>query len=47
MKFQGWRRVSTTMRVRVDGAVEFRSVDPEALQDALARDAAQARKKMP
>lgn len=37
---QGWRRVSTTMRVRVDGAVEIRAVDPQALQDALSRDGA-------
>src|ERR1700739_3415392 len=39
---QGWRRVSTTMRVRVGGAVEIRTVDPRGLQDALSRDGAQA-----
>lgn len=38
---QGWRRVSTMMRVRVDGAVEARPVDPEALHEALMRDGAQ------
>ncbi len=36
-----WRRISTTIRIRVDGAIEFRLVDPQALQDALARDGAQ------
>ena len=41
MLFQGWRRVSTRMRVRVDGAVEARPVDPEALLEALVRDGAQ------
>jgi hypothetical protein len=39
--FQGWRRVSTTIRVRVDGAEEVRPVDPEALHEALMRDGAQ------
>lgn len=33
-----WHRVSSTIRVRVDGATECRPVDPLALQDALARD---------
>jgi hypothetical protein len=41
MLLQGWRRVSTTMRVRIDGAVEVRPVDPEALHEALMRDGAQ------
>ncbi len=36
-----WRRISTTIRMRVDGAIEFRLVDPQALQDALVRDGAQ------
>jgi hypothetical protein len=40
MLSSSWRRISTTIRVRVDGAIEFRSVDPQALQDALARDGA-------
>ncbi len=40
MLSQGWRRVSTTMRVRVGAEVEIRAVDPEALQDALSRDGA-------
>ncbi len=35
-----WRRVSTVMRVRVDGALECRSVDPDALAEALLRDKA-------
>ena len=38
---QGWRRVSTIMRVRVDGAVEVRSIHPDALHEALMRDGAQ------
>jgi len=37
---QGWRRLSTTMRVRAGGAVETRSIDPAALRDALSRDGA-------
>jgi len=41
MLIGGWRRVSTTMRVRVDGAVEARSIDPVALHEALMRDGAQ------
>jgi hypothetical protein len=40
MLFQGWRRLSTTMRVRVDGGVEARSIDPGALHEALMRDGA-------
>ena len=36
-----WRRVSTTMRVRADGATEFRSIDAEELKEALLRDGAQ------
>jgi hypothetical protein len=36
-----WRRVSTTLRVRVDGAVECRTIDPDALHEALMRDGAQ------
>jgi hypothetical protein len=35
---QGWRRVSTTMRVRVGGAIEVWPVDPQALHEALMRD---------
>jgi hypothetical protein len=41
MLLQGWRRVSTTMRVHIDGAVEMRTVDPHALDEALTRDGAQ------
>jgi len=41
MLFQGWRRVATTMRVRIGAEVELRSVDPEALHEALMRDGAQ------
>lgn len=41
MLCQGWRRVSTTMRVRIDGAIEARPVDPDALHEALMRDGAQ------
>jgi hypothetical protein len=41
MLSSSWRRISTTIRVRVDGAIEFRLVDPQALQDALVRDGAQ------
>jgi hypothetical protein len=41
MLFQGWRRVATTMRVCVGDEVEMRSVDPEALHEALMRDGAQ------
>jgi hypothetical protein len=37
----GWRRVSTTLRVRIDGSVEFRTIDPDALHEALMRDGAQ------
>jgi hypothetical protein len=33
-----WRRVSTVMRVRIDGALEWRSVDADALAEALLRD---------
>lgn len=40
--FQGWRRVSTTMRVRLGADVEVRAVEPEALHKALMRDGAQA-----
>ena len=36
-----WRRVSTTLRVRVDGTVECRIIDPDALHEALMRDGAQ------
>ncbi len=35
-----WRRVSTVMRVRVDGAVECCTVDPDELSEALLRDGA-------
>jgi hypothetical protein len=35
-----WRRISTVMRVRVDGAVECRAVDPDELAEALLRDGA-------
>lgn len=37
----GWRRVSTALRVRIDGAVECRTIDPDALHEALMRDGAQ------
>ena len=37
----GWRRISTTLRVRVDGAVECRAIEPDALHEALMRDGAQ------
>ena len=36
-----WRRVSTTMRVRIDGTTEFRSIDADELKEALLRDSAQ------
>jgi hypothetical protein len=36
-----WRRISTTLRVRVDGAIECRAIDPDALHKALIRDGAQ------
>jgi hypothetical protein len=36
-----WRRVSTILRVRIDGATECRTVEPGALHDALMRDGAQ------
>lgn len=36
-----WRRVSTTVRVRVDGAIECRAIDPDALHEALMRDSTQ------
>ncbi|HVU21322.1 MAG TPA: hypothetical protein VHE09_11375 [Rhizomicrobium sp.] len=35
-----WRRISTVMRVRVDGAVECRAVEPDELAEALLRDGA-------
>jgi len=35
-----WRRISTVMRVRVDGTMECRAVDPNELAEALLRDAA-------
>ena len=41
MLSSSWRRISTTIRMCVDGAIEFRLVDPQALQDALVRDGAQ------
>lgn len=41
MLSQGWRRVSTTMRVRVGGEVEVWPIDPVALHEALTRDDAQ------
>jgi hypothetical protein len=41
MLTSSWRRVSTTMRVHVDGATEFRLVNPQALEDALTRDGSQ------
>jgi len=47
MLFQGWRRVATTMRVRIGTEVEMRSVDPEALHEALMRDGAQDRPGLP
>lgn len=47
MLFQGWRRVATTMRVRVGAEVEMRSVDPEALHEALMRDGAQDKPGLP
>ena|ERR1700749_4891882 len=43
----GWRRVSTTLRVRIDGAVECREVDPDALHEALMRDGAQGQRTTP
>lgn len=36
-----WRRVSTTLRMRCRGATEFRSIDPQELDEALLRDVAQ------
>jgi hypothetical protein len=37
-----WRRIVTTMRLpQPGGAIEYVSVDPEALQEALIRDGAQ------
>ena len=41
MLVAGWRRVSTTLRVRVDGAIECLIIDPDALHEALMRDGAQ------
>ena len=41
MLVMAWRRVSTTLRVRVDGATECRAIDPDALHEALMRDGAQ------
>ncbi len=42
VRAQGWRRVSTTMRVRAGGAVEVWPVDPQDLDEALIRDGAAA-----
>lgn len=36
-----WKRVSTTIRLNREGAIEYLPVDPDALRTALARDAAQ------
>jgi hypothetical protein len=47
MQFEGWRRVATTMRVRVGAEVEMRSIEPEALHEALMRDGAQDRPGQP
>jgi hypothetical protein len=44
---QGWRRVATAMRVRVGTEVEMRSIDPEALHEALMRDGAQDKPGLP
>jgi len=41
VSFVAWKRVSTTMRVRRDGAIETVTIDPNHLLAALARDAAQ------
>jgi hypothetical protein len=42
-----WRRISTTLRVRAEGAVEFRTIDPDALHEALMRDGAQDTRSSP
>ncbi len=36
-----WRRVSTILRVRANGTVECREIDPDALREALMRDGGQ------
>ena len=41
ISISAWRRVSTTMRVRIDGTTEFRSIDADELKEALLRDGAQ------
>jgi hypothetical protein len=41
MTVVAWRRVSTTLRVRIDGAIECRTIEPDALHEALMRDGAQ------
>ena len=41
MAVSAWRRIATTMQVHVLGAVEHRTVAPQALREALARDGAQ------
>ncbi len=40
MLVEAWRRVATTLRVRIDGAIECRPIDPDALHEALMRDGA-------
>jgi len=42
-----WRRISTTLRVRVDGVVECRTIDPDALHEALMRDGARDTRSCP
>ncbi len=39
LSFPVWRRVATVMRVTRLGATEHVTIDPDALREALARDA--------
>ena len=42
LSFPVWKRVATIMRLARGGATEYVPVDPNELNDAMARDAAQA-----
>ncbi len=41
LSFPAWKRVATSMQITQGGAMEYLPVDPNELNGALARDAAQ------
>lgn len=42
LSFPAWRRIVTMIHVRSKGAMQVEIIDPAALEESLARDAAEA-----